>query len=107
MWWFAGCRGQSLRAGVPPRASVGDGQGQGFELGDERAELAVVVEPLPVVVELVLGDQPGDGLAGHLAGPLPVGAVQDRRIGVAAAAGLAAADAALDERAGQREPEAG
>jgi hypothetical protein len=36
----------------PSLAGVGDGQGKGFEFGDERAELAVVVEPLPVVVEL-------------------------------------------------------
>ena len=87
----------------PSGAGVGDGQGQGFELGDEGAELAVVVEPLPVVV----GDEPGDGLAGDLAGPLPVGAVQDRGVGVAAAAGLAAPDVPLDEGAGQGEPEAG
>jgi hypothetical protein len=71
------------------------------------AEPAVVVEPLPVVVELVVGDDPGDGLAGGLAGPLPVGAVQDGRVGVAAAAGLAAPDVPLDEGAGQGEPEAG
>src|SRR5260221_8968923 len=68
------------------------GQGQGFELGDQGAEPTVVAEPLPVVVELVVGDEPGDGLAAGLAGPLPVGAVQDGRVGVAAAAGLAAAD---------------
>ena len=53
------------------RAGVGDGQGEVFELGDEGAEPAVVVEPLPVVVELVVGDEPGDGLAVDLAGPLP------------------------------------
>ena len=63
----------------------------------------MVVEPLPVVVELLVGDEPGDGLAADLAGPLPVGAVQDGRVGVAAAAGLAAADVPLDEGAGQRE----
>jgi hypothetical protein len=58
--------------------------------------------------ELVAGDEPGDGLAGQLAGPLPVGAVQDHgRVGVAAAAGLAAADVPLDEGAGQGEAEAG
>jgi hypothetical protein len=56
---------------------------------------------------LVVGDEPGDGLAGDLAGPLPVGAVQDRGVGVAAAAGLAAPDVPLDEGAGQGEPEAG
>ena len=35
------------------RAGVCDGQGEGFQLGYEGAELAVVVEPLPVVVELL------------------------------------------------------
>src|ERR1017187_3631536 len=88
-------------------AGVGDGQGEGFELGDQSAEPAVVAGPLPVVVELAVGDEPGDGLAGHLAGPLPVGAVQDGRVGVAAAAGPAAADVPLDEGAGQGEAEAG
>jgi hypothetical protein len=38
----------------------------------------------------------GDGLAGHLAGPLPVGAVQDARVGVAAAVGPAASDVPLE-----------
>jgi hypothetical protein len=39
---------------------VGNCQGQVFELGDEGAEAAVVVEPVPVVVELVVGDEPGN-----------------------------------------------
>jgi len=64
----------------------------------------VVVEPLPVVVELLVGDEPGDGLAAGLAGPLPVGAVQDGRVGVAAAAGLAAADVPLGEVPGSASP---
>src|ERR1039457_6334038 len=81
-------------------AGVGDGQGEGFELGDQSAEPAVVAGPLPVVVELAVGDEPGDGLAGHLAGPLPVGAVQDGRGGVAAGV-------PVDEGAGQGEAEAG
>ena len=106
MYWFAWYGGQGLRAAFRARAGVGDGQGEGFELGDELAEPAVVGEPLPVVVELVAGDEPGDGLAVDLAGPLPVGAVQDGRVGVAAAAGLAAADVPLDEGAGQGEAEA-
>jgi hypothetical protein len=33
----------------------------------------------PGAVEPVVGDEPGDGLAGHLAGPLPEGAVQGGR----------------------------
>ena len=71
MRWFA-C--SCVRGQGPALASltcVGDGQGQGFQLGDQRAEPAVVVEPLPVVVELVVGDEAGDGLAADLAGPLP------------------------------------
>src|SRR5450755_3380939 len=104
---LAGFAGGACGPAPGLRAGVGDGQGQGFELGDQGAEPAVVVEPLPVVVELVAGDEPGDGLAGYLAGPLPVGAVQGGRVGVAAAAGLAAADVPLDEGAGQREAEAG
>jgi Recombinase/Recombinase zinc beta ribbon domain len=102
-----GVAGGGCGPAFPARAGVGDGQGEGFELGDQGAEPAVVAEPLPVVVELVVGDEPGDGLAVELAGPLPVGAVQDGRVGVAAAAGLAAADVPLEEGAGQREAEAG
>jgi hypothetical protein len=74
-----------------PLVGVSDGQGEGFQLGDQGAEPAVVVEPLPVVAELVAGDEPGDGLARGLAGPLPVGPVQDGRVGVAAAVRPAAA----------------
>jgi hypothetical protein len=77
-------------AWLVPGALVGDGEGDVFELGHQFAEAAVVVQPLAVVIDLVVGDEPGDGLAGLLAGPLPVGAVQDGRIGAAAAAGLAA-----------------
>ncbi len=99
--------GGACGSAFPPGVGVGDGQGQGFELGDQGAEPAVVVEPLLVVVELLVGDEAGDGLAGHLAGPLPVGAVQDGRVGVAAAAGLAAADVPVGEGAGQGEAEAG
>jgi hypothetical protein len=95
--------GPSLLAGL----GVGDGEGEFFEFGDQGAEAAVVVEPLPVVVELVVGDEPGDGFPGGLAGPLPVGAVQVRGVGVAAAGGLAAADVPLEEGAGQGRAEAG
>jgi hypothetical protein len=98
-----GAAGGGWRLAFCPRPGVGDGQGEVFELGDQGAEPAVVVEPLPVVVELVVGDEPGDGLAAGLAGPLPVGAVQGGRVGVAAAAGLAAADVPLDQGAGQGE----
>src|SRR5262245_59129182 len=71
------------RLALDPGAGVGDGQGEGFELGDQGAEAAVVVDPLAVAGDLLVGHEPGDGLAGDLAGPLPVGAVQHGRVGVA------------------------
>ena len=63
----------------------------------------MVVEPGAVVGELVVGEDAGDGLAVYLAGPLVVGAVQPGRVGVAAAAGVAAAGHPLGEGAGQGE----
>lgn len=48
-------------------AGAGDDQGQVFEFGDEGAEAAVVVEPAPVVLELLVGDEAGDCLTGCLA----------------------------------------
>ena len=68
----------------PPRAGVGDGQGEGFEFGDQGAEPAVVVEPLPVVVQLLVGYEPGYGLAGwrhpaELEPPLHDGGSRDFR----------------------------
>ena len=50
-------------------------EGQGFEVGDESAEFAGVVEPCLVVVVLVLADLSGHGLAVHGSGPGEVGAV--------------------------------
>jgi len=97
----------SAGAWLVPGAVVGDGEGGVFELGDQFAQAAVVVQPLAVVVDLVVGDEPGDGPAGLLAGPLPVGAVQDGRVVVAAAAGPAAAHVPLDEGAGQGRAEVG
>src|SRR5260370_1898581 len=81
MRWFAWGGGRDWGPAPGAGVGVGDGQGQGLELGDQGAEPAVVVEPLPVVVELLVGDEAGDGLAG----PLPVGGRQDGRGGVAAA----------------------
>ena len=60
-------------------------EAEGLEFGEQVAEAALVVEPGLVVGELVVGEQPGDGLAGDFAGPLVVGAVQPGRVGVAAA----------------------
>ena len=98
----AGCGGAStgkraastgLCGGLPGAgvagALVGD-EGEVFELGDQLAQGWWLSTP---VLDLVVGDQAaGDGLAGCLAGPLPVGAMQDGRVGVAAAAGPTAAD---------------
>ena len=66
------CSGPTLPAGV----CVGDFLAEGFELGDQGAEAAAVVEPGLVVGELVVGQDPGDGLAVYFAGPLVVGAVE-------------------------------
>jgi hypothetical protein len=68
---------------VPAGVVVGDFLAEGFQLGDQFAEAALVVEPGLVVRELVVGQDPGDGLAVYLAGPLVVGAVQAGRGGSA------------------------
>src|SRR5258708_11979376 len=85
MRWFAWCGGRDCGPAPGAGVGVGDGQGQGLELGDQGAEPAVVVEPLPVVVELLVGDEAGGGLSPRLAGPLPGGAAPDRPVGAAAA----------------------
>ena len=92
---------------VPAGVGLGDGEAEFLEFGDELAEAAVVVEPGAVVGELVVGQDAGGGLAVFLAGPLVVGAVQLRGVGVAAAAGVAAAGHPVGEGAGQREGGAG
>src|SRR6266704_7091385 len=96
-------------AGVPVAAGVGfgDGEAEGFELGDELAQAAVVVEPGAVVGELVVGQDAGGGLAVFLAGPLVVGAVQAGRVGVAAAVRVSAAGHPVGEGTGEREGGAG
>ena len=97
----------SAGAGLVAAAFVGEGEGEVFQLGDQLAQAAVVVQPLPVIGNLVVGDQAADGLAGPLAGPVPVRTVQLRRVGVAAAAGPAAAHAPLHKGAGQRQAQSG
>ena len=72
-----------------------------FELGEELADAAVVVDPALGVVGLVLGEVFADGFVGDLAGPVPVGAVQAWGVVVAGAARFAAAGVALGDRAGQ------
>src|SRR5258708_10308038 len=78
-----------------------------MERSDEGLERGVVVEPLAVVVELVVGQDPGDGLAAGLWGLVVVVGVQSGRVGMEAAGGVAAADVSLGEGAGQGEPEPG
>src|SRR5207244_4433988 len=92
---------------VPAGVGFGDGEAEGFEFGDQFAEPAVVVEPGAVVGELVVGQDAGGGLAVFLAGPLVVGAVPPGRVGVAAAARVAAAGHPVGEGAGEREGDAG
>src|SRR5260370_37154687 len=92
---------------VPAGVGVGDVEAEGLEVGDERAQAAVVVEPGLVVGELVVGQDAGGGLAVFLAGPLVVGAVQPGRVGVAAAVRVAAAGHPVGQGAGQGEADAG
>src|SRR5258708_21280506 len=93
MRWFAWCGGRDCGPAPGAGVGVGDGQGQGLELGDQGAEPAVVVEPLPVVVELLVGDEAGGGLSAGLSGPLPAGGGPGGRGGGAAAVRPAAAGA--------------
>jgi hypothetical protein len=92
---------------VPAGVGFGDGEAEFLELGDQFAQAAVVVEPGAVVGELVVGEDAGGGLAVFLAGPLVVGAVWLGWVGVAAAAGVAAAGHPVSQGAGQGEAEAG
>ena len=66
-----------------------------LEAGDELADAAVVLDPWAVAVGLLGGEPSGDGFAGDFAGPLPVGAVGAGWVGLAGAAGFAAAGVAL------------
>src|SRR5580700_5307399 len=104
-----GCRGcvRAAWLAVPAGVGFGDGEAEGFEFGDELAQAAVVVEPGAVVGELLVGQDAGSGLAVLPAGPLVVGAVQLRGVGVAVAAGVSAAGHPVGEGAGEREAGAG
>ena len=73
----------------------------GFELAEQFSQAAVVVDPGCVVVVLVGSEPAADGFRGDLAGPLPLGAVQAGRVGVAGAVAVAAAGAAFGDGAGQ------
>lgn len=77
--------------GLPALGLLGGVEGERFELCDQLAEAAVVLEPGLVALELFGGESAGDGLARDLPGPGDIGAVQAWRVGVAGAVGLAAA----------------
>jgi hypothetical protein len=51
-------RGRAWLA-VPAGAGLGDGEAEGYKLGDELAQAVVVVEPGAVVGELLVGQDSG------------------------------------------------
>ncbi|MGD0605570.1 MAG: hypothetical protein ABSA53_18465 [Streptosporangiaceae bacterium] len=85
----------------PAGVSVEGGGTEGLEPGEQFAEPPVVVDPRRVVAVLAVAEPAADGFRGDFAGPLPVGAVQAGRVGVAAAVAAAAAGAPLGDRARQ------
>jgi hypothetical protein len=91
----------------PAGVLVDDVEREGFQLGDQRTQPAGVVEPGLVVALLAVGEPAGDGLTVDLAGPASEAAVQVWRVGGAAAGLPAAAVAAVQQAAWQREPEPG
>ena len=91
----------ALLVRVAGGAVLDDLEGELLQLGEQVAQFPGVVEQGLPGGELLGGEPPGDGPAADLAGPLGVGAVQPRRGGVAAAAGLAAGVGADGEGAGR------
>src|SRR5208283_1256714 len=79
------CPRPAVWLAVPAGVGLGDGEAEFLQFGDELAQAAVVVEPGAVVGELVVGQDAGGGLAVFFAGPLVVGTVPLRGVGVAAA----------------------
>src|SRR5580693_9116247 len=102
--WSAGLGAAVL---LPARVGFESGGAEGFEPGEQFVQPPVVVDPGLVVAVLVVAEPAADGFRGDLAGPLPVGAVQAGRVGVAAAVAAAAAGAPLGDRAGQHHARAG
>ena len=70
-----------------------------LESGEEFADAAVVVDPALVLGGLFFAEVAADGFVGDFACPLPVGAVAAGWVGLAGAAGFAAAGVALGDRA--------
>jgi hypothetical protein len=87
--------------GLPAVVCLDDLESEVLQLGEQGAEFFRVVEQGLVFGEFGRDELAGDGLAGDLAGPFGVRAVQAGRVGVAAAAGLAAGVGADGEGAGQ------
>src|SRR6516162_11058086 len=92
---------------LPWAVCVDDLEGEVLEFAEQGAEFLRVVEQRLVFGEFGGGEPAGDGLAGDLAGPFGVGAVQPGRVGVAAAAWLAAGVGADGEGAGEGEARGG
>lgn len=70
-------------------------------LADDRVEPFPVLDPLLIARHLPRRKHPAHGLAVHPATPLPVGAVQLRRVGVAPTSGGAAWEEPFDQAASQ------
>lgn len=66
---------------------------------------ARVVDPVPVTLELVLAQDPREGLAGDFPGPQQIWAVTRRRVVVAVTSGAGAGSLLLDEAPRQTEPD--
>src|ERR1700736_6403013 len=102
--WAAGLGAAAL---LPAWVGFEGGDAEGFEPGEQFVQPPVVVDPGLVVAVLVVAEPAADRFRGDLAGPLPVGAVQAGRVGVAGAVAAAAAGAPLGDRAGQHHARAG
>jgi hypothetical protein len=82
-------------------------EAESLELGEEGAELLGVVEEHLILLVLPFAEQPGSRLAGHLAGPRSIRAMETGRIVPARARRFAAASESHDDRAWQARAERG
>jgi hypothetical protein len=90
-----------VRFGCLVGDQLGGLAGDVLHLAEHAAKFALVGDPVGVAGGLAFGEPGGDGLAGDLAGELVAGAVRLGRLGLAAAAGLAAVGVAAGDAAGQ------